>query len=687
MSKINLRSYVILSAFLLTTACNQGEGTGLLDLTVIAPPELPMANRLELEGTPNIKRSLQVDFPLPGKTSLRVQYPNLPPGSISLSLIAFDAKGCPIASKKFIVKIETGKKLLLEVKLEPSSGPCGDAGTNQGITRDGAVLWDLGSAEIRDTVSMVFDDRATTETSSFDGMNHASTDASADQSVSPLDLSPNFLIDAQGLDVPFCQTKPRDCTSSLDNDCNGIPDNQETKYCVCTQGETQGCEEHPGKDGKGICVAGTQECEFSADKSTSAWSKTCAGSLGPATLEVCDLEKKDENCDGQANEGCECVSGTESDCGTCGGKATCVNGILGTCNKLPQHRDCTSEKDNDCNGTPDKMETTFCKCLPGKYQNCDEHSGKDGKGICVAGKQACEASTDKTTSNWSKTCIGAVGPGLEICDTDKIDEDCDGQLNEGCECISNDTSTPCANAKCDIQTGAFTPAAFCNSQGKCSKKDAIQCAPYNCTATGCATACSVDGECIGARCSINKKCEPCGTLNLPCCVGSDCGSNSCQQEVCKVPEIQTTLAADASNTGTCLENSEAFATDRIAMADGVRGNISFKLETIPRDAIVVSAMLRIYQESVTHGATETLILTKLIDNCWTPDRPIQENTATWLPIVTWIERDVAAFVQSSLISRSPLLTIKLDIGDEAGTARIAHVGTTNQPTLTVRFHF
>ncbi len=104
-----------------------------------------------------------------------------------------------------------------------------------------------------------------------------------------------------------CQPKARDCTSTLDNDCNGTPDNQETAYCACTVGQVRTCQEHPGYDGTGICKAGSQTCAASSDKTTSNWG-ACSGSVGPGT------------------------------------------------------RNCTSSVDNDCNGTPDSQETTYCQC-------------------------------------------------------------------------------------------------------------------------------------------------------------------------------------------------------------------------------------------------------------------------------------------------------------------------------------
>jgi len=153
-----------------------------------------------------------------------------------------------------------------------------------------------------------------------------------------------------------CQPKSRDCTSSLDSDCNGTPDDQETTYCTCPVGKAQPCQQHPGFDGAGICKAGSQTCSASSDKTTSSWG-ACAGSVGPGT------------------------------------------------------RNCTSSVDNDCNGTPDNQETVYCQCPAGTSQACLP------AGMCKSGSQTCAASSDKTTTGWGP-CTGYTGPSTMYRDSD-----------------------------------------------------------------------------------------------------------------------------------------------------------------------------------------------------------------------------------------------------------------------------
>jgi hypothetical protein len=121
----------------------------------------------------------------------------------------------------------------------------------------------------------------------------------------------------------------RDCTSTMDNDCDGRPDNTIDTICQCASGGSQACNTHPGLDGKGICKAGSQSCVVAADKMSSAWS-ACTGSVGPAAADTC-VQGNDDNCTGTPNEGCLCINGvTVKACGLCSdGSQTCTDGKTG----------------------------------------------------------------------------------------------------------------------------------------------------------------------------------------------------------------------------------------------------------------------------------------------------------------------------------------------------------------------
>jgi hypothetical protein len=196
----------------------------------------------------------------------------------------------------------------------------------------------------------------------------------------------------------------RDCSSPLDNDCNGTRDNLVDAACTCVVGAIEACDTHPGNDGKGACVAGQRVCELSANRLTSAFG-ACTGSVGP------------------------------------------------------QPRSCASALDNDCNGRPDNTVDATCACQIGAVQACSVHLGQDGIGICRAGQQLCVAGAGNASSSYG-ACAGSVGPAAaDSCVTLGDDSNCDGVPNGGCACVAGQGNAPC---------NANPAASRCSAQGTCA---------------------------------------------------------------------------------------------------------------------------------------------------------------------------------------------------------------------------
>ncbi|HVZ33285.1 MAG TPA: hypothetical protein VG963_12720, partial [Polyangiaceae bacterium] len=212
------------------------------------------------------------------------------------------------------------------------------------------------------------------------------------------------------------EAKPRDCTSALDNDCDGIPDNTVDAVCTCAVGTTQACDQHTNSsgdstDGVGICKAGIQTCVLNTGKPGSAWG-ACTGAVAQAP------------------------------------------------------RNCSSAADNDCDGVPDNTIDAVCTCAISTSQPCGTHPGLDGHGNCRAGVQLCVGGdTNNSSSAWA-ACTGSVGPaGADSCTVAGDDSNCDGIPNGGCQCVGSNSANCTDPAASRCSAGQCVP---CSSASDCT---------------------------------------------------------------------------------------------------------------------------------------------------------------------------------------------------------------------------
>ena len=193
-----------------------------------------------------------------------------------------------------------------------------------------------------------------------------------------------------------------------DNDCNGAVDDV-PGGCACQPGAVQPCYSGPaGTSGVGLCHAGSQTC----DAAGHGWG-ACGGEALPGA-EICDGVDNDCNgaVDDAAGVGVACHVGV----GACGrdGHVVCdARAGNTTCDALAG-----APGAERCNGLDD---------------NCDGQmdEGFNLGAACEVGVGACHAAGAIACNVAGGAACGAVAgaPSAEICDG--LDNDCNGQADEG----------------------------------------------------------------------------------------------------------------------------------------------------------------------------------------------------------------------------------------------------------------
>ena len=233
---------------------------------------------------------------------------------------------------------------------------------------------------------------------------------------------------------------------------------------------------------------------------------------------------------------CATLADCQASAGSCQKAAACAEGVctfedIADGEALPEQTpgDCARLV---CDGAGKEKLVADAKDLPDDGNPCTEdrcegtatwfvlleafscYTGPDdtkGQGICKAGVQQCDEN-----GNPVGICQGEVTPGLETCDLDLIDEDCDGQANEnGTDCICS----PGISESCYSGPEGTEGVGICHGGTK------------TCTPSGRAF-----GPCIGEitpkpeNCAGQEMDEDCDGLTNEEGVGCKCGDGEVSNE-------------------------------------------------------------------------------------------------------------------------------------------------------------
>ncbi|MDP1829431.1 MAG: MopE-related protein [Archangium sp.] len=308
------------------------------------------------------------------------------------------------------------------------------------------------------------------------------------------------------------------CNDQQDNNCNGAVD----EGCTCDAGVTQGCFTGPASacDGGacyGICRRGTQTCAAGSDGGLGFGSCMMQVLPGTETASGACADGLDNDCDNRV----DCAD-SQCDGRSCGGGRTCFNSSCQCIfnGSVSTTEICSDGVDNTCDSVVDCAQTTC------SGQTC----GTNGK-KCVG--TMCSCVVDGGTSQ----------PSELLCD-DARDNDCDGLVDCGdtsCAGRACATGKTCQQNVCTCLTDGGVPQAtesLCTDGTDNDCDGLTDCADPNCTVACtpvelCSDGLDNDGDtlvdCLDPNCS-HKACNTsspssvcCGTSCTPLNTPGNCG--------------------------------------------------------------------------------------------------------------------------------------------------------------------
>ena len=248
----------------------------------------------------------------------------------------------------------------------------------------------------------------------------------------------------------------------VDNDCDGIVD----EGCRSWYRDNDG-------DGYGSSVTVDSQLQPAGYVNVSGDCNDADPAVNPAAVEACD--GIDNDCDGFMDEGC--TLWYQDNDGDGYGSSVSMESITqpagyvdvsGDCNDAdpainPAAAEvCEDSVDNDCDGSTDEG------CI-NWYQDLDGDSyGNDAVSV-VAIDQPAGFVSDNTDCDDTDHDIN---PGkAEVCE-DGIDNDCDGDIDEGCQTWYRDDDSDTYGTDTDATVTVSDPGGYTNRDGDCDDTDA-----------------------------------------------------------------------------------------------------------------------------------------------------------------------------------------------------------------------
>jgi hypothetical protein len=365
-----------------------------------------------------------------------------------------------------------------------------------------------------------------------------------------------------GLDACDASTPSVETCDGIDNDCNGLVDEN-----TCDDGNACTEDTCAGAEGCTYAALDMGEC-LDGDACTQADHCEAGACVGEA-LECGDANPcTDDACD--PGSGCvylpnnlTCIDGEACTIGDTCKAGSCVPGVSITC-----------DDGNPC--TDDICGEAGCVFTPNALE-CDDQNACTAESVCQAG--ACVGTSslncDDNNSCTTETCDPVQGcvsaPNDTPCDDVNactIGDACgEGACVAGATSLNCDDGNPCTDDACsDVLGCVFTPnAGDCDDKNACTTGDA--CVEGACVGIG-SLACDDGNPCTVDSCLLGDGCAYV-PVEGACDDGDACTVNdACNDSVCMSGVVLSCDDGNPCTDSSCVVGDCVFEANEVACDDG-----------------------------------------------------------------------------------------------------------------------